>query len=169
MQARIQNLAALPADAIQHLQALAKDTEHAGVPAQTLALVHLRASQINGCGVCVDMAFRFKKPDETMERLFAVSAWRDTPYFTEAERAALALTEAVTRLSDRSDPVPDDVWNEAKRHFDEPQLAALVLHIAIVNVWNRFNVATRQIAGEWAKSADAKKWVEKAQSAAAKS
>jgi len=166
MQARIQNLAALPADAIQHLQALAKDTEHAGVPAQTLALVHLRASQINGCGVCVDMAFRFKKPDETMERLFAVSAWRDTPYFTEAERAALALTEAVTRLSDRSDPVPDDVWNEATRHFDEPQLAALVLHIAIVNVWNRFNVATRQVAGEWAKSAEAKKWVEKGQAAA---
>ena len=166
MQARIQNLAALPPDAIQHLQALAKDTEHAGVPAQTLALAHLRASQINGCGVCVDMAFRFKKPDETMERLFAVSAWRDTPYFTDAERAALALTEAVTRLSDRSDPVPDDVWNEATRHFDEPQLAALVLHIAIVNVWNRFNVATRQVAGEWAKSAEAKKWVEKGQAAA---
>ena len=165
MQARIQNLAALPPDAIQHLQALAKATEHAGVPPQTLALAHLRASQINGCGVCVDMSFRFKKPDETIERLFAVSAWRDTPYFTDAERAALALTEAVTRLSDRSDPVPDEVWNEAKRHFDEPQLAALVLHIAITNVWNRFNVATRQIAGEWAKSADAKKWVDKARSA----
>ena len=165
MQARIQNLAALPPNAIQHLQALAKDMEHAGVPAQTLALAHLRASQINGCGVCVDLALRFKKPDETMERLFAVSAWRDTPYFTDAERAALALTEAVTRLSDRSDPVPDDVWNDAKRHYDEPQLAALVLHIAITNVWNRFNVATRQVAGEWAKSADAQKWAEKAQSA----
>ena len=109
--------------------------------------------------------FRFKKPDESVERLFAVSAWRDTPYFTDAERAALALTEAVTRLSDRSDPVPDDVWNEAKRHYDEPQLAALVLHIAITNVWNRFNVATKQVAGEWAKSADAKKWVDKAHSA----
>jgi alkylhydroperoxidase family enzyme len=165
MQARIQNLAALPPEAIQHLQALAKATEHAGVPAQTLALAHLRASQINGCGVCVDMAFRFKKPDESVERLFAVSAWRDTPYFTEAERAALALTEAVTRLSDRPDPVPDDVWNEAKRHFDEPQLATLVLQIAITNVWNRFNVATRQVAGEWAKSADAKKWIDKAHSA----
>ena len=168
MQARIQNLASLPPEAIQHLQALAKSTEHAGLPAQTLALAHLRASQINGCGVCVDMSFRFKKPDETIERLFAVSAWRDTPYFSEAERAALALTEAVTRLSDRSDPVPDDVWNEAKRHYDEPQLAALVLHIAITNVWNRFNVATRQIAGEWAKSADAKKWVDKGHSASAR-
>jgi len=155
----------LLSDAIPHLQALAKSTENSGVPAQTLALAHLRASQINGCGVCVDMSFRFKKPDETIERLFAVSAWRDTPYFTEAERAALALTEAVTRLSDRSDPVPDDVWNEAKRHYDEAQLAALVLHIAITNVWNRFNVATKQVAGEWAKSPDAKKWVEKGHSA----
>jgi alkylhydroperoxidase family enzyme len=165
MQARIQNAAALLADAIPHMQALAKTTENAGVPAQTLALAHLRASQINGCGVCVDMSFRFKKPDETLERLFAVSAWRDTPYFTDAERAALALTEAVTRLSDRSDPVPDDVWNEAKRHYNDPQLAALVLHIAMTNVWNRFNVATRQVAGEWAKSADAKRWVDKAHSA----
>ena len=165
MQARIQNAAMLLSDAIPHLQALAKSTENVGVPAETLALAHLRASQINGCGVCVDMAFRFKKPDESMERLFAVSAWRDTPFFTDAERAALALTEAVTRLSDRSDPVPDDVWNEAKRHYDEPQLAALILQIAMTNVWNRFNVATRQIAGEWAKSADAKKWVDKAHSA----
>lgn len=165
MQARIQNPAALLSDAIPHLQALAKSSENSGLPAQTLALAHLRASQINGCGVCVDLSFRFKKPDETLERLFAVSAWRDTPYFTEAERAALALTEAVTRLSDRSDPVPDHVWNEAKQHFNDSQLAALVLHIAVTNVWNRFNVATRQIAGEWAKSPEAKKWVEKAQSA----
>ena len=166
MQARIHNPTQLLADAIPHLQALAKSAESGGLPAPTAALAHLRASQINGCGVCVDMALRFKKPEESMERLFAVSAWRDTPYFSEAERAALALTEAVTRLSDRSDPVPDEVWNEAKRHYDEPQLAALVLHIAITNVWNRFNVATRQIAGEWARSADAKKWVDKAQSAA---
>jgi alkylhydroperoxidase family enzyme len=165
MQARIQNAAMLLSDAMPHLQALAKSTENSGVPGQTLALAHLRASQINGCGVCVDMSFRFKKPDETMERLFAVSAWRDTPYFTEAERAALALTEAVTRLSDHPDPVPDDVWNEAKRHFNESELASLLLHIAVTNVWNRLNVATRQIAGEWAKSADAQKWVDKAQSA----
>src|SRR5215467_4801765 len=165
MPARIQNPAMLLSEAMPHLQALAKATENSGVPAQTLALAHLRASQINGCGVCVDLAFRFKKPEETAERLFAVSAWRDTPYFTEAERAALALAEAVTRLSDRSDPVPDDVWNEAKRHYNEPQLAALILHIAVTNVWNRFNVSTRQIAGEWAKSADAKKWLDKAHSA----
>ena len=166
MQARIQNPAMLLSEAMPHLQALAKSSDNAAVPEKTLALAHLRASQINGCGVCVDMAFRFKKPDETAERLFAVSAWRDTPYFTDAERAALALTEAVTRLSDRSDPVPDEVWNEAKRHYNDPQLAAILLHVAVTNVWNRLNVATRQIAGEWAKSSDAKKWVDKAHSAA---
>jgi len=156
----------LLSEAMPHLQALAKSTDHAGVPAETLALAHLRASQINGCGVCVDMAFRYKKPEQSSERLFAVSAWRDTPYFTDAERAALALTEAVTRLADRSDPVPDEVWNEAKRHYNDPQLAAILLHVAVTNVWNRLNVATRQVAGEWAKSADAKKWVDKAHSAA---
>ena len=166
MQARIQNPAMLLSEAMPHLQALAKSTDNAGVPAETLALAHLRASQINGCGVCVDMAFRYRKPEESSERLFAVSAWRDTPYFTDAERAALALTEAVTRLADRSDPVPDEVWNEAKRHYNDPQLAAILLHVAVTNVWNRLNVATRQIAGEWAKSADAKKWVDKAHSAA---
>ena len=106
----------------------------------TRELVHLRASQINGCSVCVDMHAReLKKAGETDERLFAVAAWRDAPYFTDAERAALALTEAVTRLGDRADPVPDDVWDEAARHYDEQALAALILSIAQINVWNRLN------------------------------
>jgi alkylhydroperoxidase family enzyme len=90
-----------------------------------------------------------RKAGETDERLFAVSVWRDTPYFSEAERAALALTEAVTRVADRADPVPDDVWNEAARHFDEKRLGNLVLAIANVNVWNRLNIATRQVPGVW--------------------
>ena len=108
---------------------------------------HLRASQINGCSVCVDMHPRMlKKAGETDERLFAVAAWRDAPYFSDAERAALALTEAVTRLSDRADPVPDEIWDEAARHYDEKALAALVIEIALINVWNRFNVTTRQVA-----------------------
>jgi alkylhydroperoxidase family enzyme len=96
---------------------------------------------------------------ETSERLFAVSAWRDAPYFTDAERAALALTEAVTRLSDRADPVSDQIWDEAARHYDEPALAALIIAIALTNVYNRLNVSTRQVAGDWAKSADAQAWV----------
>ena len=161
MQARMKNPAMIVPDAMKALQALGASTEKGGVPAKTLGLVHLRASQINGCSLCVDMHPRMlKKAGETDERLFAVAAWRDVPYFTDAERAALALTEAVTRLSDRSDPVPDEVWNEAARHYDERALASLLVAIATINVWNRLNVATRQVAGEWAKSAEARAWVE---------
>ncbi len=164
MQPRMNHPAMILPDAMQALQALGKSLEQGGVPARTLGLVHLRASQINGCSVCVDMDRSFAaKRGETDERLFAVSAWRDAPYFTDAERAALALTEALTRLSDRADPVPDDLWAEVASHYDERALAALLLAIANVNVWNRLNVSTRQIAGEWAKSADAKAWVEKGQ------
>jgi alkylhydroperoxidase family enzyme len=90
-----------------------------------------------------------KKAGETDERLFAVGAWRESPYFSDAERAALALTEAVTRLSDRADPVPDEVFDQAAEYYDEPALAALLMQIASINAWNRLNVATRQIAGAW--------------------
>ena len=162
MQSRIKNPAMFNPEAMQNLQSLAKALEGGGLPLKTLGLVHLRASQINGCGVCVDLALRFNRAKDSNERLFAVAAWRDTPYFSAAERAALALTEAVTRLSDREDPVPDEIWNEAARHYSEPELANLVLAIAVTNVWNRLNVATRQIAGEWAKSADAQKWAKSA-------
>jgi AhpD family alkylhydroperoxidase len=142
-------------DAMQALQAFGACAEKGGVPSRTLGLVHLRASQINGCSVCVDLHRRYaKKAGETDERLFAVAAWRDAPYFTEAERAALALTEAATRLSDRADPVPDEIWDEAARHYDEPALAALIIAIATINAWNRLNVTTRQVAGEWANSAE---------------
>ena len=161
MQSRMKQPVFIIPSAMEHLQALGKAVEQSGVPKKTLDLVHLRASQINGCSVCADLNFRFKTPDETYERLFAVAAWNDAPYFTDAERAALALSEAVTRLSDRSDPVPDEIWNEAARHYDEPQLASLVLYIAMTNLWNRLNVTTRQVAGEWAKSDEARKWREK--------
>jgi len=161
MQARMKNPAILIPDAMQALLALNRATETGGVPSKTLGLVHLRASQINGCSVCVDMGWRtLQQAGETNERLFAVGAWRDAPYFTDAERAALALAEAVTRLSDRADPVPDEIWEEAVEHYDEPALAALTLSIATTNVFNRLNVTTRQIAGEWVKSADAQAWVE---------
>jgi AhpD family alkylhydroperoxidase len=138
-------------EAMTALQALGTSTQDAGVPALTLELMNLRASQINGCGVCaVQHPTIARKLGETDQRLFAVAAWRDAPFFTDAERAALALTEAVTRMSDRSDPVPDDVWAEAARHYDERALAALVVSIASINVWNRLNVATKQVAGqEW--------------------
>lgn len=120
------------------------------VPHITLNLMRLRASQINGCSVCADMHARdLKKEGETDERLWSVAAWREVPYFSDAERAALALTEAATRISDRSDPVPDAIWHEAARHYAEAQLAALVLNIAVINFWNRINVASRQIAGAY--------------------
>ena len=161
MQSRMTSPALIFPEAYQALQALNKAVESAGVSEKTLGLIHLRASQINGCGVCVDMHWRLqKKFGETEERLFAVAAWRDTPYFTDAERAVLALTEAATRLSDRPDPVPDDIWDEAARHYNERELAAILLHIALINVWNRLNVVTRQVAGEFIKSAEGKKFVE---------
>jgi AhpD family alkylhydroperoxidase len=147
--------------AMQALQALSVCVEKSGLPRKTIELVHLRASQINGCSVCVDMHARLlKHGGETDERLFAVAAWREAPYFTDAERAALALAECVTRLSDQADPVPDAIWNEAARHFDEQQLGALILAISTVNVWNRLNAATKQVAGEWMKSAAAREWME---------
>jgi AhpD family alkylhydroperoxidase len=135
-------------DARHGIQALLKATRQGGVPQAVLELVHLRASQINGCSFCVDSGARSaKKAGETDERLFAVAAWREAPYFTDAERAALALTEAVTRLADRADPVPDEVWEEAVRHYDEQGLAALILMIATTNLFNRLNATTRQMAG----------------------
>lgn len=149
MQARMNNLAAILPDATKAIYTLIQVTRTGGVPQTTLELVHLRASQINGCSFCVDAGARSaKKAGETDERLFAVAAWREAPYFTDAERAALALTECVTRLADRADPVPDEIWNEAARHYDEKGLAALVLMIATTNLFNRVNAATRQVAGE---------------------
>jgi len=142
------NPATILPDATHGIQALLKATRKGGVPQSVLELVHLRASQINGCSFCVDSGARSaKKAGETDERLFAVAAWREAPYFTDAERAALALTEAVTRLADRADPVPDSIWDEVARHYDEQGLAALILMIATTNLFNRLNATTRQIAG----------------------
>ena len=150
MQARMNNPAMVLPDALQALLAVGKSAKNSGVPARTLELVHLRASQINGCSFCVEMHARdLRKAGETDDRLFAVAAWREAPYFTDAERAALALAEAATRLSDRADPVPDEIWEEAARHYDEPALAALIVAIGLINFWNRVNVTTRQVAGTW--------------------
>src|SRR5262249_10691295 len=158
MQARMKNPVMILPGAMEAIQGLAKAAEQGGVPKKTLDLVHLRASQINGCSVCVDMNFRFKTADETMERLFAVAAWQDVPYFTVDRRAARALTEAISRLSERSAPVSDEIWAEAGQHYDETALASLLLWIAATNVWNRLNVSTKQVAGEWAKSDEARQW-----------
>jgi AhpD family alkylhydroperoxidase len=150
MQARMSNPVMIVPDAMQALQALSASMEKSGVPRSTLDLVHLRASQINSCSVCLHGgSHSAKQSGETDERLFSLAGWRDAPYFTEAERAALALTEAVTRLSDRADPVPDEIWEEAARHYDESALSVLIIHIGLINFWNRLNVTTRQVAGCW--------------------
>jgi AhpD family alkylhydroperoxidase len=150
MQARIENPALTIPGAMPALQKLGAASKSAGVPDTTLYLLELRASQINGCSVCVDMHSReLRAAGEPDERIFAVAAWREAPYYSDAERAALALTEVATRLADQLDPVPEDVWQEAARHYDEAQLAALVIAIAGINAWNRINAITRQISGEW--------------------
>jgi AhpD family alkylhydroperoxidase len=150
-EARSANPAFLVPGAFDALQDLGKAVTRTGLSRKLLELIHLRASQINGCGVCAVQHPRIaRKLGETDERIFAVAAWREAPYFTAAERAALALTEAATRIADTADPVPDEIWDEAARHFDETQLAGLVVAIAGINVWNRLNVVTRQVAGqEW--------------------
>jgi AhpD family alkylhydroperoxidase len=151
LEARMTSPAFVLPGAMDALTALHKSIQRSGLPAKTLELINLRASQINGCGVCVVQHPRIaRKLGETDERIFAVAAWREAPYFTEAERAALALTEAATRLSDRAEAVPDAIWDEAARHYDETALAGLVMAIAAINVWNRLNVTTQQVAGrEW--------------------
>ena len=149
MQQRMTNPATILPDATAGIQALLKATQQGGVPQTVLELVHLRTSQINGCSFCVDSGARsLKKAGESDERVFAVAAWRETPYFTEAERAALALAEAATRLADRADPVPDEIWEEARRHYDEKGLGAIILMIAMTNFFNHVNVTIRQGAGQ---------------------
>jgi AhpD family alkylhydroperoxidase len=141
---------AVPA-ALKALTAYSKAGEGLGVSTETIEMVHLRASQINGCSVCVQLhSNALKKEGMSDERLFAVAAWRDAPYFSDAERAALELTETVTRLADRGDPVPDEVWAQAASQYDEQGLSALLIAITAINVWNRLNAATKQVAaGSW--------------------
>ncbi|WP_340681597.1 carboxymuconolactone decarboxylase family protein [Amycolatopsis coloradensis] len=148
METRIPNPALANPATLKALIALAESTGDTGVPKTTHYLMHVRASQINGCGGCLEMHTKeLREAGESDERIFTVAAWRDTAYFTDAERAALALAEALTRIADRADPVDDEIWDEAARHYDETQLSSLVLSIAAINTWNRLNVATRQIAG----------------------
>ena len=150
MQPRMTQPVMVIPEAMQAMLALGKAAMKAGVRKKLLDLVYLRASQINGCGFCVDMhAYDLKHEGESDERIWGVAAWRESPHFTDAERAALALTEALTRIADQPDPIPDALWEEATRHFDERQLSGLLIGIGAINLWNRLNVATRQIAGSY--------------------
>jgi AhpD family alkylhydroperoxidase len=145
MKARMKNPAMILSDAMAPLMALGKTLTSSPIPEITRHLVHIRISQINGCAVCLDAAIT--KTTETPQRLAAVAVWREAPFFSDAERAALGLAEVITRLADQTDPVPDAVWAEAARHYDETALAWLVLDVSVVNLYNRINVSTRQVAG----------------------
>ena len=148
MQARMDNPAVSLPGALPGLIRASKAATQSGLPRTTALLVQLRVSQINGCAFCIHMhAAELQTEGATTEKLFAVSAWHDAPFFSDAERAALALAEATTRIADDPNGVPDAIWDEARAHYDDEQLAALVLEIALINTWNRLNVATRQVAG----------------------
>ena len=150
MQARMSHPAMVVPDAMDALQAVGASVGKGGLSPRTVELVNLRVSQINGCATCLEGHARSaKQHGETDERLSVVAGWRHAPYFTDAERAAFALAEAMTRLSDQPEPVTDAIWDEVDRNYDESQRAALVLAIANINLWNRLNVATRQLAGAW--------------------
>jgi AhpD family alkylhydroperoxidase len=149
MQARMKNPAVFVPGSMQAIQSLIGAIQKSGAAPAVVELAHLRASQINGCSACIDYGVKQARKEGTVsdDKLFAISAWREAPYFSDQERAALALAEAMTRLSDREEPVPDEIWAEARRHFEEPALAGLVLSIAMTNFFNRVNVTTRQVPG----------------------
>ncbi|MGJ7906721.1 carboxymuconolactone decarboxylase family protein [Actinopolyspora sp. H202] len=148
MQARMTHPAMVLPDAMRALLELGRVAQSGTVPETTHKLIHLRVSQINGCGLCVDMHSReLKEAGAQDERIWGVGAWRESPYFNDAERTALELAECVTRIADRSEAVPDEIWNRAAEHYDEKELSSLLLSIAAINVWNRLNAATRQPAG----------------------
>ncbi|MFI0366401.1 carboxymuconolactone decarboxylase family protein [Actinomadura sp. 1N219] len=149
MQARMSVVKSAPAG-YKAMLALESYINGSGVPHSTLELVRLRVSQINGCAFCVNMHARdAKKAGETDERLWSVAAWREAPFYTDEERAALALAEAATRIGDNPAGVPDDVWDAAADYYDEESLAGLVMTIAAINAWNRINVIVRNPAATY--------------------
>jgi len=146
---RMPDPAVMIPEAVQALVAVNKAIAGAGVDPKLLSLSHLRASQINGCSPGVERGARqSRKHGATEEQVHTVAAWRATPWFSDEERAVLALTEAVTRLADNPNPVPDKVWDVAATYFDHKELAALLFNIAITNAFNRLNAPTRQQAGK---------------------
>lgn len=148
MEPRMNHPVAVVPGALEILQGLSKSAAKTGVPVATLRMVELRASQINGCSFCVDMHAReLREAGESEERIATVAAWREALWFNEAERAALALTEAVTRIADRPESITDEIWAQAAKHYDETQLAGLLINIGAINVWNRLNAATRTQVG----------------------
>ncbi|WP_329026981.1 carboxymuconolactone decarboxylase family protein [Streptomyces sp. NBC_00690] len=138
------------AKALRHIISAGKVVSDSTLPAATQELVKIRASQINGCGFCTDMHTKEAvHAGETSTRLHLIAAWREAKVFTDAERAALELTEQGTRIADAAGGVTDEAWENAAKHYDEDQLAALVSLIALINAFNRVNVIVQQPAGDY--------------------
>src|SRR5262249_10900585 len=138
----------LTSDLGKSMLQLSKAAESSGLEQSLLELVRTRASQINGCAYCIDMhAKDARARGETEQRLYGLSAWRETPYYSERERAALEWTEAITRIADTH--VPDDVYEEVRRHFDEDQLVSLAFAVVVINAWNRLAVSFRVPVGTY--------------------
>jgi AhpD family alkylhydroperoxidase len=135
---------------LKHLTAASRVVGESTLPLATQELMRLRASQINGCGFCTDMHTKeAEAAGETHQRLHMVAAWREATVFTDAERAALELTEEATRIADAAGGVPDEVWANAAKHYDDEQLGAMVALIAVINAFNRVNVIVAQPAGDY--------------------
>lgn len=157
MSPRMPNPSLVVPDVLPPMRELVKAVNSVGVPLQTLVLIHLRVGQLNGRPVQIPTKQReFEAAGEEDHRLPLVETWREQTCFTDAERSVLALAEAATHINDREDPVPDEVWDEAAKHFNEQELGAIVLHIGLVNLWNRVNVATKQEPVDW--RVNPKKW-----------
>jgi AhpD family alkylhydroperoxidase len=146
---RLSNAAGSPG-AVAGVQQIIKAIYAGGVPRQTLELVHMRASQINGCTACISAGIKSAATiGLSTERLLALPAWRESALYDDAERAAVELAEAMTRLADHPDAVTDEIWAQAAEHFDEPALSALVSMIALTNFFNRVNTTLKVQPGSW--------------------
>jgi AhpD family alkylhydroperoxidase len=141
MHARL-NMAQAAPDAVKAMRALSGFSKEAGLEKSLIELINIRASQINGCAFCLNMHVRdARAAGEKDERLALVAAWRDAPVFSDRERAALAWTEALTRLSPES--APDELYNQARKHFSEAEMVKLSLAVAVINSWNRLMIGFR--------------------------
>ncbi|MGF0175549.1 carboxymuconolactone decarboxylase family protein [Streptomyces sp. Marseille-Q5077] len=141
---------ALAGKVLKHINSAGKVVSDSTLPAAIQELVKIRASQINGCGFCTDMHIKdAAHAGETAQRLHLVAVWREATVFTEAERAALEVTEQGTRIADAAGGVSDEAWTNAAKHFDEDQLVALISLLGVINAYNRINVINQQPAGDY--------------------
>ena len=148
MEPRINITKSVPKDALQALYGLGQHVRKSGLETKMLELVRMRASQINGCAYCLDMHSKDARAEgETEQRLYGLNAWREAPYYSDRERAALEWTEAVTQVS--RDQVPDSVYETVRRHFSETELIGLTLAVVEINSWNRLAIAFRAPAGTY--------------------